>query len=447
MSHTTSSARFWVATGLTGLLFGPIQAQTAAPQNDFFQAKLLVALSDADMIPSAYVNGQLGPVAGSDVLNVLAFNGRQATPTSVTPLPISNSVTGPPAAVATTPDGRYAITVETRGQRPASGTDVTLSKLANGRTVTVIDLADPQKPRVVQQLTGPARAIAVAVSADGNLVAVAVHPEGDGKATPLWLYQFAGGQLRDGAAVPIPGWQAGDELVHVLFHPSQLRLALTNVTKHEVMLAEVQPAGAQWQLRPWGNRIPIEAGTLLTCFSPDGRYFFANGSPSITDAKTPGHGVLLSIRLDARPGQSGEPVHQVVSRANTGHIPEGLAISPDGQLLVTVNLEYSYLPLGTPTRGRFASLSLFAMNPATGALTAAGDFAFDGMLPESAVFDRSSRRLAVTNYGQLDNLTGKGSIDFWRVVGDVEGPERLRLVKMAYSLPVQRGVHTLSIVR
>lgn len=447
MSHITSFARFWVTIGLASLLSGLIQAQTPTPQNDFFQAKLIVALSDADMIPSAYVDGQLGPLVGSDVLNVLTFNGRQAAPTSVTPLPISNSVTGPPAAVATTPDGRYAITIETRGQRPASGADVKLIGLANGRTVTVVDLANPQHPRVVQRLVGPARPVSVEISADGKLVALAVHPDGDGKPTPLWLYRFAGGRLTDGTAVTIPGWQAGDELVHALFHPSRPILALTNVTKHEVMLVEVQPAGAGWQVRPWGNRVIIEPGTLLTCFSPDGRYFFANGSPSSSDPKTPGHGVLLSIRLDAQPGQSGGPVHQVVSRANTGHIPEGLAVSPDGQLLVTVNLEYSYLPLGTSTRGRFASLSLFALNPATGALTAAGDFAFDGMLPESAVFDRSSRRLAVANYGQLDNLRSKGSIDFWRVVGEVEGPERLRLVKMAYSLPVQRGVHTLSIVR
>ena len=87
------------------------------------------------------------------------------------------------------------------------------------------------------------------------------------------------------------------------------------------------------------------------------------------------------------------------------------------------------------------------MDPATGVLTAAGDFAFDGLLPESIVFDRSSRRLAVANFGRLDDPTGAGSVDFWRVVGDVRGPERLQLVKTAYALPLQRGVHTLSIVR
>lgn len=73
--------------------------------------------------------------------------------------------------------------------------------------------------------------------------------------------------------------------------------------------------------------------------------------------------------------------------------------------------------------------------------------AFDGLLPESAVFDGSSRRLAVANFGDLDDPAAAGSIDFWRVVGDVNGPERLQLVKTAYALPIQRRVHTLTIVR
>lgn len=122
-------------------------------------------------------------------------------------------------------------------------------------------------------------------------------------------------------------------------------------------------------------------------------------------------------------------------------------MSPDGQLLVTVNLEQTQLPAGASGRPRYASVSLFALDPASGALTPAGDFAFDGLLPESAVFDGSSRRLAVANFGHLDDPTANGSLDFWRVVGAPTGPEHLRLVKTNQSIPVQRGVHTLAIVR
>lgn len=436
-----------LAAGAGWLGRPPAAAQAPAAASDVFQAKALVALADADMVPSAYVDGQLGPAAGHDALAVLAFDGRQVAPTSVQTLPISNSVTGPPAAVAVTPDGRYAIAIETRGPRPAPGGAATLAGLAQARTITVVDLADPRQPRVVQQLAGPRHASSVSVSADGTLVALAVHPDGDGRATPLWLYRFRAGRLLDGAAVPVPGWTPGDELVHALFHPSRNVLALTNKTQHRLALAEVQPAGAQWRLRPWGEPVPIEPGTLLTCFSPDGRYVFANGGPTTPPPGEPLHGWVLAVRLDAHPGAAGGPQPAVSARARTGYIPEGLAMSPDGRLLVTVNLEQTFQPLASPQRSRYASVSLFAFDPASGELAAAGDFAFDGLLPESAVFDASSRRLAVANFGQLDDPTAPGSIDFWRVVGEARGPERLRLVKTNRSVPLQRGVHTLAIVR
>ena len=429
----------------------PATAPDPASADDAFQAKVLLALSDADMVPSAYIDGKLGPVAGSDVLNVLAFDGRKAEPSSVQTLPVSNSVTGPPAAVTATPDGRYALTIETRGPRPASGQDVTRAGLPAGRTITVVDLADPQHPRVVQQVVGPAYANSVSVSADGTLVALAVNPQGDGTATPLWLYHFAQGRLAGGAAVPIPGWTAGDELITAIFHPSRPLLALTNLSKHTLLLAEVQAAGSQWHLQPWGNTVEIEQAPLMTCFSPDGRYFFANatytGGPGRQPANPQPRGSLVCVQLDAQPGAARAPVHLVVARALTGHTPEGLAISPNGRFLVTVNLEQNALLPGTPQRTRYATLSLFGFDPATGALTAAGEFAFDGLLNESAVFDNSSRRLAVANFGQLDDPAGRGRVDFWRVVGDVSGPERLQLVKTAYALPLQRGVHTLAIVR
>ena len=429
----------------------PSSSPTSPTLDDAFQAKLLLALSDADMVPSAYVDGKLGPVAGSDVLNVVAFDGHRAEPRGVQTLPISNSVTGPPAAVTTTPDGRYALTIETRGQRPASGQDVTRAGLPAGRTITVVDLSDPQRPRVVQQVVGPAYANSVSVNADGTLVALAVNPQGDGTATPLWLYHFAQGRLAGGAAVPIPGWMPGDELVTATFHPRRPLLALTNQSKHTLLLAEVHAVGRQWQLQPWGNTVEIEQAPLMTCFSPDGRYFFANatytGGPGRQPHNPQPRGSLVCVQLDAQPGTAQPPVHLVTARVLTGHTPEGLTISPNGHFLVTVNLEQNALLPGTPQRTRYATLSLFGFDPATGELTAAGEFAFDGLLNESAVFDNSSRRLAVANFGQLDDPAGRGSIDFWRVVGDVSGPERLQLVKTNYVLPLQRGVHTLSIVR
>lgn len=450
----------FAASGLSasspGRAQAPVPARSSAPVTadaDAFEARVLLALSDADMVPTAYFDGQLGPATGRDALTVATFDGRHVPPRSLQTLPLSNTVVGPPATLAVTPDGRYALSAEGRGPRPTTpGAASTLASLPSGRTLTVVDLLDPQHPRVIQQVTGPQRVTSVSVSADGTLVALAVHPAGDGTATPLWLYHFNQGRLSGGVAVPIPGWRAGDELVTAIFHPNQPRLVLTNKTQRQLQLVDVQPTSAPsalpWQLRPWGNAVPIEAGNLLTCFSPDGRFVFANGGPASFAPGEALHGWVLSIRLDAHAGgPAAEPVHEVVSRARTGYTPEGLAISPDGQLLVTVNLEQTHLPAADPARTRYASLSLLAVDPASGQLQSAGEFAFDGLLPESAVFDRSSRRLAVANFGQLDDEMAGGTLDFWRVVGTVHGPEPLRLVQTRQSLPVQRGAHTLAIVR
>lgn len=95
--------RFLLVSGwlLPAVALGQTLGSQPAPtaQDDNFQAKMLLALADADMVPSAYVDGKLGPMVGHDVLNVLASNGQQSKPTSLATLPISNSVTGPPAAV------------------------------------------------------------------------------------------------------------------------------------------------------------------------------------------------------------------------------------------------------------------------------------------------------------------------------------------------------------
>ncbi|MGI4802173.1 MAG: hypothetical protein ACRYG8_50690 [Janthinobacterium lividum] len=175
-------------------------------QSDAFDAPGLVALSDADMVASAYADDKLGPAVGQDAMMVLAFDGMGVAPTSRATIRIRSSVTGPPAPMAITPDGRYAIVIETRGPRPASGKDVGRAKLSLARGITVVDLRDLAHPTVAQRLLGPRVAATVSVSADGTLVAVAVLPIGDGGTTLLWIYRFIGGRLAEGKALQIPGW-------------------------------------------------------------------------------------------------------------------------------------------------------------------------------------------------------------------------------------------------
>ena len=121
--------------------------------------------------------------------------------------------------------------------------------------------------------------------------------------------------------------------------------------------------------------------------------------------------------------------------------------APDGRFVVTANLERSTPRPGSPQMARYGSMTLLRLDPATGRLRRVGDYAFDGALPEMAVFDNASRFVAVTVFNQFDDPHAKGSIDFWRLEQDPFDPDRVELVKTRHSIPVTRGAHSMTIVR
>ena len=103
-------------------------------------------------------------------------------------MPATNSVTGPPAALAVSPDGRYVIIVETLGPRAQGQTK--LSELPLGQTLLVVDLADPDRPKLVQRLACPAQPETVSINAAGSLVAVTFGPKGSGRGDPAGNLPF-----------------------------------------------------------------------------------------------------------------------------------------------------------------------------------------------------------------------------------------------------------------
>lgn len=432
---------------LTLAAAGAAQARDQAAPLDF-QGRMLVSISDADMLASAYVDGRLGPREGVDSLSVIAL-GRHARDLTAVEIPVSNSVAGPPVAVAVTPDGRHAIVVETFTARPAGEGEHSFADLRHGRAITVVDLGDPARPVVVQRVTGPERPDSVSVSPDGRWVAVAVNHQGAGARTPLALYPLSAGRLGTPVTPAIPGWTAGDRLIHAEFHPSRPLLALVNETRAELSFVTVDPGSGA--LAAHGAPVRVEKAPYMARFTPDGRHAIVNAlywGPDVagTWIEAP-RGSLASVRLDAGKTDSGAPRHALVSRAQVGVSPEGLAISPDGTLVATTNLERSYLPYGDPRQTWFSSVSLVRLDPGTGALTRVGDYAYDGILPEAAAFDASGRYLAVVTYDQFDDRRPGGSVDFWRVARDPLDPERVELVRTNHAVPVTRGAHSMVLVR
>lgn len=439
-------------TTLTVTLAAPLAAQERSLRDLHgaldFEGRYLVSVQDADMVASAYVNGQLGPREGVDTLAVIPLDGDPRDWVAAE-VPASNSVAGPPAAVDISPDGQFAIVIETWTPRPEEGEAHTFSDLAFGTKITVVDLADPTTPTVVQVVEGPLRPDSVRFNATGDLVAISYNPAGAGTETPLILHTFENGQLGEGTAVTIPDWPAGSRLIDMAWHPTENTLALLDGSGGAQMIfARVM---GDLTVERFGNAVDLERAPYRVFFTPDGRHVVVNGlywGPDIAGFWIEGPvGSVSTIRMNAETREDGSVRHAFVDRITTGVSPEGLAVSPDGRWVATTNLERSYLPYDDDRITWWSSITLAQLDPGNGQLELVGTYNFDGILPEAAVFDNSSQYLAVANYDHFDDRIQGSSIDFWRIQFDQLNEENVQLIKTTHSVPLTRGAHSMVIAR
>ncbi|WP_017327913.1 beta-propeller fold lactonase family protein [Synechococcus sp. PCC 7336] len=405
-----------------------------------FQGRYLVSVSDADMLASAYVDGALGPREGEDALSVIPLQGDRSN-WRANEVSVSNSVAGPPTAVAVSPDGKWAFVVETFGPRPNGGEQ--FGDLPIGNALTVVDLSNPRNPRIHQSIEIGERPEAVTVSPDGSAIAVTLHPPADRQVA---IVPFDGGRLGEPAYFAIPQVAPAVRASHVEWHPSGEFLAATLVDAGQLVMLRVVRDRGELEIEPWGPPTFLGKYPFMGRFTPDGQYFIASNLYWGDDVagfwiEAP-RGDVVAVRIATAADADGNVRHPLVSRTTTGISPEGLAISPDGALVVTTNLERSYLPYDDDRITFYSSLTLVELDPETGQLSTVGDYAFDGILPEAAAFDASGNFLAVVNYDHFDDSIRGGSVDFWRV----ERRDGLQLVQTDYSIPVTRGAHSIVLV-
>jgi DNA-binding beta-propeller fold protein YncE len=417
-----------------------------------FKGRALVSISDTDMLASAYVDGQLGPREGRDTLSVIPLvSGGQ--PLDVRALrayetEVSNSVAGSPRAVSVSPDGRMAFVAESF--RQATPAMQRFAELQPGTTVTAVDISNPQAPRVTQRLEIGTRLETVEINAAGDMLAVGLHPR-DGRGVAF--VPVRGREMGTPIYTLLPGIDKDTRIAHVSWHPSGNFIAAALCDVGRIVFARVVRQGDSVTLQPWGNPLLVGKYPFKVMWTPDGRHVLANNlqwGPDVTGfwAEAP-RGSVVSVRFaeQSATNPQGATVvpHAIVSVADTGVSPEGIAISPDGRLVVTTNLERSYLPYGDRRITWHSSLTLLTFNTANGQLARSGEFLYDGILPEAAVFDASGRYLAVVNFDHFDDSRAGGSVDFWRVDSDPLNPRPV-LVQTNHRVTVARGPHSIVLV-
>jgi DNA-binding beta-propeller fold protein YncE len=454
--------KWWkrVSLGLLGLtiafiiygllqLIEPIAIAPAEGQFTQFSGDALVVASDADMVATAYADAKLDRVVGiKDTLTIL---GLPLTSDNIqkSEIKVSNSVQSWPHILAVSPDRTKVYVAEVRG-RPADGIQEfeSIEQMPAGNKVSVVDITNVERPKVLQTLAVGTNPIHLSISPNGRFLAVNLLEKG--KNLALIKIQANGllGKINYFSVLE-NAFKSLNEAV--TWHRSGKFLAFTTasdgtdgsvVAFYEVLL----DGDENIRIQPYGD--PIKAGNHLSMgkFTPDGKLFLVPdlkwrvyGRSLLSFLMNP-QGELIAIQLNEQQRQP-----KIVSRTEVGLSPEGLTISPDGKLAITVNMRRTYLPNWLPAwRGRDRnSLSLVAIEPNSGKLTQIDEYGFEGLLPEDIVFDAEGKSLAVVIFHDRIRAPKTGKVEFWNVL---EG-SKLKLERTNFKLSVTRGAHTMMLVK
>lgn len=426
-------------------------AQEVAPQAFpgylNFEGRFLAVLSDVDMVASAYMGPPIGPrsAAMQDQLTLIPLtDGRPGDPVRV---PVTNAVTAWPSLLAFAPDGQTAYVAET--EKPAEADARSRADLEPSGLLSVVAIGEELQGEVVQRIETGSRAVAVAVRPQGDVLAVSTTRSAriasglaQSAAPQLGLFPI-GEEGRLGEMVSIVLEGAESDPPHIEWSPNGELLAITMGRSDRVRFYRWDGEG----LSPHGEAVSTGKLPGVGHWSPDGRYFFVTNLHWGGDTENLYVGSEISTMAAIRVAELDpeEPKHLMVSTVATGASAEEFAVSPDGTMLVSLNMERSFLHPDDPRLTYHSSLTLITWDEATETLHSRGTFPFEGILPEGITFDGSGRFVAVANFAHANPLrpVEETTLDFWRVV---PGPSPM-LVQMDLKLPVMRGAHVVKLQR
>lgn len=425
--------------GIVRLVQAQATLETSKPSSSF-QGNIL-ALSDADMIATAYADGISNKIAGiEDSLAYINTSGN--VPSLLSNTFASNSVISWPAVLEWSPHRQFAYVAETRGvilPENKSMENVFYDYPKGGR-LSVHDYQNPAKPVLLQDTVIGENLQNVSINHAGNLLAIGSTEKGK----ELIIARLKAGLIQE-------VFKFSDEEINyadprdggfrnVEFHPTENVIAV-NLNGKSVAFYAVREVGTEIEIQKIGKSIKVGKKLSVGNWHPSGPYYLVSdvawGSGRLGFVLN-GKGKLNSIRF-REDGQ-----HSIISSVKVGLSPEGFDLSPDGRYALTVNMRRTYVPqkMWFVARRKNASLSLIKINPQTGELQVLGkEYPFAGILPEDAVFDAESNSIAVAVYQKSgEDFPKQGRIDFWEVQDD-------KLIKTNTELYLTRGVHSLLLVR
>lgn len=223
---------------------------------------------------------------------------------SVIPLP--NSVAGPPTNLAIHPSGKFALLADSVDVVSDNGT----LRLVPDNRIFVIDLTvDP--PRLLDTITAGKQPSGLDISPKGDMALVANRAD---KSVSVLSIKGTEVTLVDTVSLP-------DSVAHVQFTPDGKRALAVRNLAHQISILDIADGKATY------GKVDLPTGLMPynVAVTPDGKLALTVDQGSL--ASDGSIDDMTVIDLEAQPPR-------VIDRIAIGDFPEGLAISPKGDIAV-----------------------------------------------------------------------------------------------------------------
>lgn len=309
-----------------------------------FEAKGIIAISDADMAASAFVDGKLFKERGTkDFMSIVKLPIDKYSD-EIKSLVVSNSAINSAKSIVISPNRPIAYVVETRGTTPETTTEISNlnTELPVGGFISVVDISDLSQPKILYKFPTGKNPTAIDISPNGEYLALC--SEESGKELQILELDSSGKPIR---IINKPQDFRAGKISDIIWHPNNNFLVFTMGDSKEVGLLKVTRDGPTTKiirLDIVGHTLKVGSLPSAGKFTPDGKYYLfpdiksniANKSELGNDAF--GDMFVLKFNLD------GTSEHYLITKTKIGETPTSFAISPDGSLVAVTNAKKSYFP-------------------------------------------------------------------------------------------------------
>jgi DNA-binding beta-propeller fold protein YncE len=288
-------------------------------------------------------------------------------PKVVASLPLKNSVVGPPVNVDIDPTGAVALV--------ADSVDIvkdgeTLKQVPDNK-IHVIDL-NSEPPKLAATITGGKQPSGLSFSPDGKMALVANRADNS-----ISVLSVNGTDVKITDTVAMP-----DSVAHVVFTPDGKHALTARFPAHKVSVLDIADGKVSY------NKVDLPTGQwpYNIVVKPDGKIALTsdNGGAGSSDGSVDTTSV---IDLEATPPR-------IIDRVVVGDGPEGLAMSPKGDLAVAAILRGSNMKKAFFYE-KNGSLSVLKIDGKK--VTKTQDIEVGG-LPEAVVFTPDGKYILAGNY-------------------------------------------------